>query len=73
MPNLRPVEQVDDDRRGSCLRISGQHFRRSRRDTKTMAIGRETNLRGAILEHVWDMSLGRAATSVRWCERDGDE
>jgi len=38
-----------------------------------MAIGRETNLRGAILEHVWDMSLGRAATSVRWCERDGDE
>ena len=26
MPNLPPVEQVDDDRGGSCLRISGQRF-----------------------------------------------
>ena len=36
-------------------------------------VGRETDLRGTILERVWDMSLGtRAATSVHWCERDGD-
>jgi len=74
VPNPPPVEQVDDGRGASCLRISGRClWPFQKRHENDGGWERETGLRRAVPERVWDTSPGRVATSVRhWCERDGD-